>query len=340
MEKFKSILSKIKYYRVICILVSLVSLIIGIVMSIVLSAGSNKYQDQTAAKRWDKKGDHAHISYFFKENAYFTQTEVDGFVYNLEDSLDKNSIVKENEDSRRYIYCYEAKSTITLEGPHEILDVNCIAAGGDFFFFHPVKMINGSYFDGDDLMNDGIILDEEAAWKLFGSNDIEGMQVMYGDRVLYVRGVYEREENKLYDYARGKDPEIFVPFSLLDSTEMPLNITCLEVVMPNPVDNFAAEQMTDIIKLDTSVFEMVENSKRYSVGSLWNVYKNRRYRSMQNHDIIYPYWEKIARYEEDVLAPKAIIMVVSYVVSGTVFISLILYELTKLTKLKSRNDDN
>ena len=60
---------------------------------------------------------------------------------------------------------------------------------------------------------------------------------------------------------------------------------------------------------------------------------------MQNHDIIYPYWEKIARYQEDLLAPKAVIMVVSFVVSGTVFISLVLYELTKLTKLRKKNDD-
>ena len=50
--------------------------------------------------------------------------------------------------------------------------------------------------------------------------------------------------------------------------------------------------------------------------------------------------EKIARYEEDLLAPKAVIMVVSFVISGTVFIGLILYDISKLTKLKKRNDDN
>ena len=49
--------------------------------------------------------------------------------------------------------------------------------------------------------------------------------------------------------------------------------------------------------------------------------------------------KKIARYEEDLLAPKAVVMVVSYVISGTVFIGLLLYEISKLTKLKKRNDD-
>ena len=56
MEKLKSILSKIKYYRVIMLSLSIILLIIGIVMKIILTAGANKYPDQTVAKRWDKEG--------------------------------------------------------------------------------------------------------------------------------------------------------------------------------------------------------------------------------------------------------------------------------------------
>ena len=96
----------------------------------------------------------------------------------------------------------------------------------------------------------------------------------------------------------GDKPEIFVPFDLLDNQDIPLNITCLEVCMPNPIENFAANIMTELITLDGSDFEIVNNSARYSVENLWLVYKNKKYRSMQNHDIVYPYWEKIARYED------------------------------------------
>jgi hypothetical protein len=109
--------------------------------------------------------------------------------------------------------------------------------------------------------------------------------------------------------------------------------------MPNPVENFATGIMDEIVSLDSGTFEIVDNSKRYTVENLWVVYKNKKYRSMQNHDIIYPYWEKIARYEEDQLAPKAVVMVASFASSGTIFVALILYEISKLTKLKSKNDD-
>ena len=228
---------------------------------------------------------------------------------------------------------------IYLEGPSRSMQIDCLAVGGDFFVFHPIKMINGSYFDGNDLMQDGIILDEESAWQLFGSSDVVGKTLYYGDRVLYVKGVYEREENKLFHYARGDRPEIFVPFDLLDSTEAPLDITCVEICMPNPVKNFATGILDEISTLDSSTCETVENSSRYTVENLWVVFKNKKYRSMQNHDIIYPYWEKIARYEEDILAPKAVVMVVSFVSSAVIFLALLLYEISKLTRLKSRNDD-
>ncbi|MBP5529256.1 MAG: ABC transporter permease [Lachnospiraceae bacterium] len=340
MEKIKKFLSKIKYYRAICLAVSLVALITGIIMNIILSVGANKYQDQTFAKRWDKSGNSSHISVFIKDTAYFGKTEIDGFEYELNNKLDYNSVFAESEESRRFIDCYVAKTSIYLEGPSKSMDVSCMAVGGDFFKFHPVKLLSGTYFSGDDLMQDGVILDEETAWQLFGSSDVDGQKILYGDRVLFVKGVYKKSEGKIYKYARGEKPEIFVPFELLNSEDNPLNITCLEVCMPNPIKNFAANIMTELITMDSSECEIVDNSTRYSVGNLWMIYKNKKYRSMQNHDIIYPYWEKIARYEEDILAPKAVAMVVSYVISGTVFICLLLYDISKLTKLKKRNDDN
>ena len=339
MEKLKSILSKIKYYRVIMLSLSIILLIIGIVMKIILTAGANKYPDQTVAKRWDKEGKYAHVSLFIKDIAHFNSTTLDGVKFRLDEKLDYNSIEAENEDARRYIECHTSKTFIYLEGPSRSMQIDCLAVGGDFFVFHPVKLVNGSYFDGNDLMQDGIILDEESAWQLFGSSDVVGKNLYYGDRVLYVKGVYEREENKLFNYERGDKPEIFVPFDLLDSEAAPLDITCVEFCMPNPVKNFATSIMDEISTLDSSSGETVDNSSRYSVENLWTVYKNKKYRSMQNHDIIYPYWEKIARYEEDLLAPKAVAMVVSFVSSATIFIALLLYEVSKLTRLRSKNDD-
>ena len=100
MEKIKKFLSKIKYYRAICLAISLVTLITGIVMSIIISVGANKYQDQTVAKRWDKSGNSSHISVFIKDTAYFDKTQMDGFEYELNNKLDFNSVYAESDESR------------------------------------------------------------------------------------------------------------------------------------------------------------------------------------------------------------------------------------------------
>jgi len=339
MEKFKNFLSKIKYYRVICLSISFIFLIIGIILSVIVSSGANKYTDQTAAKRWDASGGSSHISLFIKGDAGFTKMSVEELEYNIVKKLDENSVEAANEDARRYMDCYMAKSSILLENENEIIDVDCMAVGGDFFSFHPVKLLCGSYFNDEDLSKDGIILDEKTAWDLFGSYDVEGKKVLYGDRVLFIKGVYRPEDNKIYNYARGEKSEIFVPFDLINSEDHPLDIICVEYCLPNPIKNFASKIVTDSMKLDTSLYEMTENSARYTIGNLWKINKDKRFRSMQNKDIIYPYWEKIARYEEELLAPKAVFMCISYITSGIVFLAMVLYDISKLTKLKIRNDD-
>lgn len=60
----------------------------------------------------------------------------------------------------------------------------------------PWNCCPGSYFSGSDLMQDHIILDQDSAWQLFGSYDVEGMQVMIGNVPHIVSGVIRREEAK------------------------------------------------------------------------------------------------------------------------------------------------
>lgn len=46
-------------------------------------------------------------------------------------------------------------------------------------------------------MSDGVVLDEDAAWQLFGSSDIAGQSVMIGETPHHVAGVIERPDDRL-----------------------------------------------------------------------------------------------------------------------------------------------
>lgn len=339
MEKFKSILSKIKYYRVICFALIVCLLIISLILKTYVDIQMNKYSDQTMATRWDSDNNYSHISLFIKESEGLSSDAISELEYNITKQLELNSVENENENSKLFVDCYMAKSQMYLQGDRKSLEVNCMAVSGDFFDFHPVKLVSGQYFSGSDLMHDGIILDEETAWELFGSNDVVDQKLYCNDKLLFVRGVYKRNTDSITEYARGDEPEIFVPYELLCNDGIGPAIVSIEVCMPNPVENFASKIITEVFKVNTASFEMVENSTRFSLSNLWKINKEKKYRSMQNRDIIFPYWEKVARYQEDLLAPKAVWMCICLISAGTIFVFWALYEITIHTKLKPTRDD-
>lgn len=47
--------------------------------------------------------------------------------------------------------------------------------GGNFFDFHPIRLLSGNYISPDDLMKDRVLLDEDTAWLLFGGTQLEGL---------------------------------------------------------------------------------------------------------------------------------------------------------------------
>lgn len=339
MAKIKMILEKIKYYRVISLSLCLLLFAAGIILKVIIAAGASKYEDQTVAKRWDFDGRFAQVSIFIKESDGVTSDNISQMNYEIEKKLSVNAAENEIENARSFIECYSAKTEEYLTSEKKSVNVSAIAVGGDFFYFHPVKLLSGTYFTSEDLMHDGIILDEETAWHLFGSYDVVGQQIEMNGKVVFVKGVYQKANNKIYNYARGSKDEIFVPYELVSNEGVGPSITCIEVCMPNLVDNFASGVVTECFRMPEGDMIIRENSNRYTVENLWSVYKARRYRAMDNSDIILPYWEKIARYEEDVLAPKAVWMCVCFISAGTILVCLVMYELTILTRFKKFVDD-
>ena len=52
-----------------------------------------------------------------------------------------------------------------------------LAVGGQFFEFHPLRLLSGSYIAEGDLSPDRVLLDRELAWELFGGTELTGMSV-------------------------------------------------------------------------------------------------------------------------------------------------------------------
>jgi len=127
-----------------------------------------------------------------------------------------------------------------------------------------VTLLAGSYFDEEMLMEDGIILDEDAAFQLYGSNDVVGMPVYIGDQSFYIRGVVERAVGYLEEAAGLESSLCYVPVQTLLELGVVEGSYTYEVLMPNPVDGFAKNILVTALNDTENKLEIVENSSRFS----------------------------------------------------------------------------
>ena len=137
---------------------------------------------QTMAGRWSDDGEASQVSCFFSVDSGITEDAIIEFEHTVDGALADASVLQESENpgARLWADAYSADGQVTLSTGKTNLTADAIGIGGDFFLFHPVKLLYGSYFSGNDLMQDYCVIDEDAAWQLFGSSDVAGMMVEIG----------------------------------------------------------------------------------------------------------------------------------------------------------------
>ncbi len=259
---------------------------------------------QKMAQRWaDGKGV-AQVSVFLSQNAALSEERIEEFGHNLDNALIEAAITNESEnaDARLWISAYSAGGKITVSSSKGSVSADALGVGGEYFQFHPLELLYGSYFSGEDIMQDHVIIDEDAAWQLFGSNDVVGQYVTIGGIPHMITGVVRRENDRMAVNAGLTGTVVYVSYSTLEQYGSHQGINCFELLMPNPVKNYAFNYVSENIGIDEGEREIVENTGRYGLLEKFKVLGSFPTRSMNAKAIIYPFWENIARGYEDILA--------------------------------------
>ncbi|MBO4376141.1 MAG: ABC transporter permease [Lachnospiraceae bacterium] len=323
---FKSLSLK----RLILLGSAVLALIIALIIKLICTSKANSLTEQMAWKRWGNLAKDTQISVFFDKEFDYNFYNIRSLQADMEKKLLESSIVSESENAnaRQWIYAYSLKGSVDLEGEAGKTTANVYAVGGDFFEFHPLELVRGSYFESTDVMKDYILLDRELAWQLFGSNDIIGKQVWCGNIPLMVIGVYNRPESKFNEAAGNNAATAYISYESYGtlSGEESANgpgVDTYEIILPNPVKGFGLQLFIDTFKTDESKYMMIENAERFSFLSLLKVIRDFGKRSMSMKGIVYPYWENIARGYEDILAIFLLIRLILYlyaIVIAVIFI--------------------
>lgn len=314
----KKWLRKIKLHKSrkgnILLAVGLLLSLAGAVLFALSESGTQVLKDQQAAARWEGKDmKYAQVSAFFSPTKDMQPVNMADIQTGILSKLSADGYLGEGRGADMLLRAYNGEASVSIRKDTSTLQVTAMGVGGDFFMLHPMELLAGNYFAEDDLNRDRIVLDENVAWNLFGSNDIAGMNIWINNNVYDVAGVVAAPEDEAESNAYGNYGRIYLPYESLKIHQEKLVICCYEAVIPDPISNYgyntllsacgmSQEEQSEEKKNNPLSFgdcEIIENTGRFSAWNLFSLLRNRKYRTMQTTSIVYPYWENLARMTED-----------------------------------------
>lgn len=298
------------------------ALILGIFELVVAGlAGSIDYID--AGDRWSANGDKfAVISLYAEDGAALSGDRVESWIRSIDQKLLESSI-SANENARSWTYTYAAEETMSVTGPKASANAEVIAAGGDFFVFHPQKMVYGSAFMNDTSNPNGVVIDEDLAWKIFGATNVVGMELTVGNVTFVVSGVSKRESTHgIYDYTYGERPRMYMSYAGYVKVRGDENhITMFETALPNAVRGFALNIFNGAVTSNEETMTVFEASDRFSLKNRYKNMKTLKYSWIHENKIEYPYWENEARVAD---YRCAVLMIFEVAIAAVAVVSMLL----------------
>lgn len=255
--------------------------------------------DQQAAQRWSGDGTpFAQTSLYFAETQALSERELLTARSRLAAALTEASLEPANENARLWLDTASLQLKGTASTDRGSAPVSITAVSGDHFYFHPLQLKSGSTFSDADERHDTIVLDELAAWQLFGSSDVTGKAVTLNGQLYYVCGVAAVPEDEACALTYGEHARAWVFYDTLPDAEE-LSLTCYEAILPEPYSGFALQLLTDAFGTEDRACTSVVNSTRYTAASLWSTLKNLPRASMRQSGVAYPWWENAAVYVQN-----------------------------------------
>ena len=260
---------------------------------------SGTLESQKAAERWagESGEDFAQLSCFMSGSDSLELSQIYSFRQALENRLTEESL-ELPEGGRPYTDAWSAMRGANVSGEHGNATATAIAVGGDFFFFHPLRLLSGSYIAEGDYADDRVVLNRELAWRLYGSDNLAGLTVEIEGVPFVVAGVIDRDGDAASQKAQDASMTLYMSYTAYCRLRgESAAVSCYELVMPEPVRGFAENFMREKFPLGGG--ELVQNSGRFGIEGSWGVLREFGTRSMRQTDVAYPEWENAARYLGD-----------------------------------------
>ena len=292
-----------------CFAVSAVS--IPIVAAGVSIHGSDIEREWGAGQRC------ARITHMLTDDSALSSDEIRQQISQIQNRLITDATY--SGEGKALISAYSAQTTLSMSASQygSTVSVKAIAVGGDFFRFHPFELSSGWYPRTDDINDDSVLLDDIAAWQLFGALDVAGLTVYIDDLPYIVSGVAPREKSDIFNKVYGSQPGIYMVYSAAQRHEYVKGAVWIELMLPNPVDNYARDVVKNVFGSGGGKSVTVESSSRFSLPRLYKRIGDFASNSMRTDMVVYPWWENLSVRAADI---SAMLLLAATVSLGTAVI--------------------
>ena len=264
---------------------------------------------QLAAERWETgEKPYAMASVFLTADQAIDAQRMGEIYLKVENALTAGGVPSE---AYPWFYAASCQRDGVLENGKARSNVELTAVDGDFFRIHPMTPVSGWYPDPQEVMRDRIVLNRQAAWELFYSDNVAGQFLTLEGMTFQVAAVVDTEQDRFHLLSAGDRPRAWIFWDALPQQQ--IRYTCMEMVLPQPVKDFAASTLRTACGIPETV-PVTDNSARFGLIHRWQVLRQLSTRGITEQPIAYPYWENAARLAENRLAirliPEAILLAI------------------------------
>lgn len=304
---------KVRLRHIIIAAVNTAALAAALVLTAVGNSLAKSQRYNYAADRWTQgNGGCTQVSCFFSDDSGFTKDNVVTVKMSLKNSLDSAAVFQEQGKT----LCPDAYSapvgrcqfTCDRTG-YSQADVT--AVGGEFFLFRSFDLLSGNYISDSDLMKDGAVIDRTLAFNLYGSDNVAGMHIYIGSVSFRIAGVIDDPRTEYERECAGDYPKAYISYDmasrLTDSGEQFRKVSCYEVIVPDPVENFGYNAVDKIFSGYGDNTIIVNNTERFFASVRVKAAKELSRSGVRDSAIRLPYWENASRIVEHKLSVMYII---------------------------------
>ncbi|MCR5587345.1 MAG: ABC transporter permease [Lachnospiraceae bacterium] len=296
-----------KYRRPVLLVTDVIFIILAVIIFVrVRNAYDTLYHVQES-KRWSTKDmPSAQIDVYVSENKAISTNDINSVRAKIVKDLTTDGLIEEGNKKRIWADSFSAETEVEIKKDGNMYSANAVLTGGDFFLFHPIPVISGSYISESDEDPYRIVLDETMAWSIFGSTDVEGMEVFIGNRIYTVAGVVKVDKGKFAEATYGSKGRVFILYKSYTSSkglgtsetadgtssdsgdssatedssgsQDSLMILNYQAVLPNKVQNYASNIIKKGFGVSTDLSDEAKQSNIISTDEIEVIDNTIRYR--------------------------------------------------------------